>query len=316
MVTAWESLGGLVVDGLIGDPDGWLHPVRLMGTVISWYSRQFNRRKWSKQQQRLLGVALALGLPSLSWALTTAIVGLGFRIASPLGWLCAIGAVWASVAWRGLLRAGQDVSQALERGLLDGRRAVSQYVGRDTDHLTETEVVRATVETLAENLVDAVIAPLFYAVIGGPGLTMAYRAVNTLDAMVGYREDPFRDFGWASARLDDIMNFVPARLASLVMWMALTVAGFSSRHGWEVMRRDAAKHPSPNAGIPESMMAGGLGVQLGGLNYYHGIPSFRATLGDSTRPLSARDIQRAGRVVWWVGILSGLTLAVLGVWRW
>ena len=162
----------------------------------------------------------------------------------------------------------------------------ARIVGRDTAALNEQEVVRATIETLAENLNDAVIAPLFYLAMGGPVAMGAYKAVNTLDSMVGYRNDRYREFGWASARLDDMANFLPARLTALLVWICAGLLRFGWRRSVAITLRDASLQPSPNAGYPEAAVAGALGVQFGGLNTYRGVPSSKAKIGDATRPIT------------------------------
>jgi adenosylcobinamide-phosphate synthase len=317
MVNAWETgAAALGIDALVGDPRGWPHPVTLMGAAIGAYDRHVNRDSLGHGPLKIRGLVLAVGIPLMVGAATWAVVWAAGRVWAPLGWMTAIWMVSTTVAWRGLGTAGLDVYHALSRGLPDARQAVGQIVGRDTAQLPETDVVRAAVETLAENIVDGIVAPLFYAVLGGAPLAMAYRAVNTLDSMVGYRNARYRDFGWASARLDDGMNFIPARLTAALLWVVMALLGLAPRQAWRIMRRDAHRHPSPNAGIPEAMMAGALGVRLGGLNYYGGVPSHRAELGDATRALEAEDIVRAVRVVRWTGVVLGLVLLGWGAWRW
>ncbi len=186
-------------------------------------------------------------------------------------------------------------------------------VGRETSHLDEPEIVRGTVETVAENIVDAVISPLLYALIGGAPLAMAYRAVNTLDSMVGYKNEKYIHLGWASARLDDIANWIPARLTALLLTVSAFILRMNGRRAWRTMRRDARKHPSPNSGFPESTVAGALGIRLGGVNVYHGVESFRAYMGDALRPMESRDILLANRLLLTVSVLFVL-LALLAVW--
>ncbi|MNI51510.1 cobalamin biosynthesis protein [compost metagenome] len=177
------------------------------------------------------------------------------------------------------------------------RSALGMIVGRDTAALDSPEIVRGTVETVAENIVDAVISPLFYALLGGAPLAMAYRAVNTLDSMVGYKNDKYRDLGWASARLDDVANYIPARLTALLLTLCARLLRLDWRRCWHMVRRDARKHPSPNSGYPESAVAGALGIRLGGFNVYHGVTSFRAYMGDPLRSLEPEDIIVASRLM-------------------
>ncbi len=317
MVSPWElGAAALGVDGLVGDPQGWPHPVALMGAAIAAFDQRMNQDSCDPGRRRIRGVIVACAIPLAAGGAAWILVWGTGRIWSPLGWMAAIWITSTTVAWKGLGNAGLDVYRALTQGLPAARQAVGRIVGRDTDQLSETEVIRAAVETLAENIVDGVVAPLFYAVVGGAPLAVAYRAVNTLDSMVGYRNARYQDFGWASARFDDVVNFVPARITAVLVWAALVILGLAPRRAWKSMRQDAHRHPSPNAGIPEAMMAGGLGVRLGGLNFYGGVPSHRAELGDSTRALEATDIMQAVRVVRWTGVLTGLLLVACGVWQW
>ncbi len=314
MVTGGEmGAAAMGVDAVIGDSGGWPHPVVLMGAAITRYDQQMNRSGLSPGVLKVRGLGLAIGLPLVvgvgSWG---SIWALG-RVWSPLGWIVALGLISTTLAWKGLGDAGRHVYRELSLGLVRARRAVGEIVGRDTHELTEAEVIRATVETLAENIVDGIVAPLFYAVLGGAPLAMAYRAVNTLDSMVGYKSSRYRHFGWASARLDDVMNFVPARLTALLLWAVMAGMALAPRRAWRTMVRQAHRHPSPNAGIPEAMMAGGLGVRLGGRNVYGGVPSLRAELGEATRPLDREDIVRAVQVVRWTGAVAAMAALLIGV---
>jgi adenosylcobinamide-phosphate synthase len=185
-------------------------------------------------------------------------------------------------------------------------------VGRDTAELSESEVARATVETVAESAADGVIAPLFYLAIGGAPLALAYKAVNTLDSMIGHQDERYADFGWASARLDDLTNWIPARLTAvlLIISAGLTTGQLEQvRNGWEVFRRDGGKHPSPNSGRPEAAMAGILRVKLGGTNFYDGIAQERPVLGQEGREAGPGDIVSAVRIMVAASVL-GISLAV------
>jgi cobalamin biosynthesis protein CobD len=166
-------------------------------------------------------------------------------------------------------------------------------VGRDTESLEEPEILRAVIETVAENLSDAIVAPLFYLALAGPAGMGVYKAINTLDSIAGYRNDRYREFGWTSARMDDVVNYVPARLTAILVWICSTLPGYNVRRSLAVTFRDGASQPSPNAGYPEAAVAGALGVRLGGLNYYGGVPSAKAYLGDALRPLTARTFTQA-----------------------
>ena len=213
-------------------------------------------------------------------------------------------ATWTVLGGRSLQREAGVIAAQLDRGdLAAARRQLRNLVGRDPSQLDADEIARACVESVAENTSDAVVAPLFWgAVAGVPGL-LAYRAVNTLDAMVGLRSPRYRRFGWAAARLDDVANWVPARLCGLLTLLVAPAVAGSARAGWLAWRRDAARHPSPNAGVVEAAVAGVLGVRLGGTNVYEGVAEDRGTLGGA-RPVTAADIAPAARLSLLVGAAS------------
>lgn len=310
MVGVDIALASLALDGMVGDPPHWPHPVRVMGGFIAFGDRTLHHGPG----QRAKGTLLAVLTPLLFGGLTWILVSVGHHIWSPLGWTVAIGLGASSVAWRSLIEAGLGVYHKLHtEGLLAARREVGMIVGRDTDRLDEAGVIRAAVETLAENIVDGFVSPLFYGALGGAPFMVAYRSINTLDSMVGYNNTRYRDFGWASARLDDLVNWIPARLTVLLMLAVIPLFHLSVRRALYTLRRDARKHPSPNGGLPESIMAGALGVQLGGLNYYQGQPSERARLGDAVRPLAPDDIRVTLRVVGVTGLLIAVILAAWAV---
>jgi adenosylcobinamide-phosphate synthase len=206
---------------------------------------------------------------------------------------------WSCLAARSLHRESKLVADALVRGdLAEARRYLSYIVGRDTANLEEEEIWRAVVETVAENTSDGVIAPLFYLMIGGPVLGLAYKAVNTLDSMVGYKNERYLLFGRASARFDDLANYIPARLSGLLIGLAAPFLGLPVKRAWEIMRRDGRNHSSPNSGIPEAAVAGALGVRLGGTNFYGGVPVEKPTIGDPLTPLSFDAWKRAVRLMY------------------
>jgi adenosylcobinamide-phosphate synthase len=236
------------------------------------------------------------------------------------GWpgkVVAIGLASTTLAGRDLWNHVRAVSEKLMSGNLPGARwAVARIVGRDTEQLSESEVVRATVETVAESTADGVIAPLFYITIGGAPLALAYKAVNTLDSMIGHRDEGHIDFGWASARLDDVANWIPARLTAVLIVCAtglVTRQRVRVMKSWQVLCRDGGKHPSPNSGRPEAAMAGALGVQLGGINYYDGVAHERQLIGDETKVLVRDDVMEASRIMVMTCLL-GVMGAVVSLW--
>lgn len=290
-----------LLDTAVGDPRWLPHPVRFMGSVIAWCDDRIRPLLHRPAGQQAAGVLLAFGLPALVYAIGWGAIELAGRLHWVLGRVVEVVLAFTTLAARDLIDHARSVLRALEAKSLEGaREAVSKIVGRDVSKLSEQEVVRATVETIAESTSDGIIAPLFYMVIGGAPLALAYKAVNTLDSMVGHRDERHRYFGWASARLDDVANWVPARLAALLFVLAgwlLSRRVSTARRAWSVLLRDGRKHPSPNSGRPEAAMAGALGVQLGGTNFYGGVPEERALLGDPGPVLVASHIRSALRLM-------------------
>lgn len=304
----------VLLDLLIGDPDWIPHPVILIGKWIGLVDKRCNQSTLSPRRRKMMGVLLTASTLALSGAIPWGLLWSANRLSPVVGIALNIFLIATTIAWNGLIRVGRQVDVLLSKDDLPGaRRAVAMIVGRDTATLSPVEITRATVETLAENLVDAIVSPLFFACIGGAPLALMYRAANTLDSMVGYRNERYRDFGWCSARTDDVLNFIPGRITAIFLWMALASLQLNPMRAWRTMRADAKKHPSPNSGIPESMVAGALGVQLGGVNHYQGIPSHRATLGTAIRPLDPADINRTIRIVQTTG---WFLLLVVGAGGW
>jgi adenosylcobinamide-phosphate synthase len=298
----------VILDLLIGDPRVDYHPVALIGKLISAWERLLYRPAAALPTKRLAGALLVLGTVLPVWLLVYFCLNWLHRLSLSAGhpqWWAYIylvaGALclWATISIRSLDRAAREIFDLLRRGdLAEARRRLGFIVGRDTERLAPAEIARATVETVAENISDGVIAPLFYFLLGGPALACAYRAINTLDSMVGYRNERYRDFGMVAARLDDLANVIPARLTMLLLVGGALLAGLDWRQAWKLSWRDGHKHPSPNSGYPEAAVAGALGVQLGGLNYYQGVPSQRALMGDPQEPLAPEHIQAAIRMLY------------------
>jgi adenosylcobinamide-phosphate synthase len=287
----YQIIGAVAVDLLIGDPRWLPHPVRLIGRfAVAMESPVRRLARWPG----LAGLIVAALVVGTSAAATWATVAICAALHPLAGWSAAILMIYSTVALRDLVRHACAVHDALSIPDLESARVVvGRIVGRDTEHMDEAGVTRAAVESVAESIVDGVTAPLFYAIIAGPTGAMAYRAINTLDSIFGYKDEEHRAFGWASARLDDMANYVPARLTGPLIVLAALLLRMRAGESWRIMWRDARQHSSPNAGYPESAVAGALGVQLGGLNYYFGQPSERPTIGDPERELRPADIERA-----------------------
>ena len=302
---------GFLLDQVIGDPRRWPHPVVGIGNVIAFLERYFNLG--APEARRRRGVLLTFLVVGGSYLLTWATVWGANALHPLLGLGVSAYFIFTSLAGKSLLDAGQSVFVPLKHAdLSKARKLLSWLVSRDTDNLTEGEIVRATIETLAENFVDGILSPLFYAALGGAPLAMAFKAISTLDSMVGYRNERYEEFGWFSARTDDWANYVPARLSVLLLLLAGWFWRMPVRQAYRIWKRDASGHPSPNGGNPESVVAGLLGVCLGGINVYHGQPHYRAEMGDALHPVNAFDIvhcRQLVRTATWLSLLPALIIA-------
>ena len=316
MMTVWAVLGGFVLDALFGDP-AWLpHPVVYMGKAISKLEKFLRPRLPKTPQGELLGGAIvAFCLPVGTFLLTGLVCWGAARLHPLLG--LAVQMFWCgqALAARGLVQESTNVYKELKKPDLPGaRKAVSRIVGRDTAELTAEGVTKAAVETVAENASDGVIAPLLYMLVGGAPLALTYKAINTMDSMLGYKNEKYLYFGRVPAKLDDVANYIPSRLAGLLWVAAAALTGNSARGAWKIWRRDRRRHASPNSAQTESACAGALGVQLAGPAYYFGQYYPKLTIGDALRPIEPEDILRANRMMVAESILAlaiGLGLRVL-----
>ncbi len=316
-MTGAELALAAMLDVAAGDPRWLPHPVKGMGAVIAWVDHRVRDLCRSEQALRMAGICLALGLPAAVYAAATWLIAQATASAPMLGQGMSIALAYTTLAGRDLFDHVQAVLRELAAGNLPAARAaVAMIVGRDTATLTESEVARATVETIAESTADGIIAPLVYLSLGGAPLALAYKAVNTLDSMIGHRDERYEHFGWASAKLDDVMNWVPARLAGGFIALA---AGLSTgqwhriHESWYMLHRDGDKHSSPNSGKPEAAMAGALGVQLGGENSYDGVRHEAPLIGDGTSNITPAHIGQASRIMI-VTYGLGLFFALLSLW--
>ena len=289
------------LDLVMGDPRWLPHPVREMGRAISALEKGLRGLfPATPGGERAAGAVLALVLPVGSFWLGWAVLWLCGRLAPWLGLAAEVLLCSQCLAARELKKESIAVYRELERGDLSAARtAVARIVGRDTGSLTAEGVTKAAVETVAENTSDGEIAPLFWMAIGGAPLALAYKAVNTMDSMVGYRNEKYQYFGTAAARLDDLVNWLPARMAALVMVALCPLAGLDAEGAFRVWRRDRKKHKSPNSAQTEAAMAGALGVQLAGDAWYFGELHHKPTLGDDLRPVRPADIKKADQLMYW-----------------
>ncbi|MBT2663264.1 adenosylcobinamide-phosphate synthase CbiB [Bacillus sp. ISL-45] len=284
----------VILDWFVGDPPDWPHPVKWMGTLISKLDRRMNKGSGRKAKGIAMVASVLLTVGSIAFLITS----LFYFLHPVAGILMEAVLISTAIAQKSLKEAGLSVYEPLEdNDLGEARHKLSWIVGRDTEQLEEPEIVRAAVETVAENTSDGITAPLFWAVIGGAPLALLYRAINTCDSMVGYKNDKYFDFGWASAKLDDLVNWIPSRITSLCMVVMNRPLYTTRIDAWKMVRRDAKKHPSPNSGWGEAAVAAILGVQLGGINYYKGVISERATMGEALVTLEKKHIVAANKIV-------------------
>ncbi len=304
-----------VADQVAGDPEWLPHPVRLMGWAIANGETLLRQPDQSDASELLAGAALSATVVTASYFLARLTIAAAYRRSKLQGWLTEVGLGWTCLAARCLQDEASLVLAALDKGdILRARRRLARTVGRDTANLDIHEISRAVIETVAESACDGVVAPLFYMSLGGVPLAMAYKAVNTLDSMIGHADTRYFYFGKAAARLDDAANFVPARLTALAIVAAAWLSKANVRGAWEVWLRDGKKHKSPNAGQPESAMAGALGVQLGGANFYAGEFMPAEPIGDeflAPQPHHARKAIRIVSAVALLGLGAGVLLSGL-----
>ncbi|MFO7151847.1 MAG: adenosylcobinamide-phosphate synthase CbiB [Bacillota bacterium] len=285
-------LFAFVLDLLLGDPVRPTHPVVLIGRLITFWEKILYGLFKSPSGHRLAGVSLWIFTVPTVYLVTSALVEACYKINFWLGFVSSVWLVYTSIAVKNLADEALAILSELERGdIKRARIRLGGIVGRDTERLPVAEICRATVETVAENTVDGIISPLFYAFIGGPALALAFKAVSTLDSMVGYRNERYINFGWFSAKMDDILNYVPARLGGILIVAAAFLMKFDGKGALRTMLKDAGKHKSPNAGIPEAAFAGALGLRLGGWNSYSGILHFCPYMGENKKDLSLEDIR-------------------------
>ena len=308
MLICWAVLGGFVLDAIFGDP-AWLpHPVVLMGKAITALEKRLRTQFPQTPQGELCGGAVLAAILPVGTFLITALV---CRLAAALHPLVglAVQMFWCAqaLAARGLVQESCNVYKELQKqDLPAARKAVARIVGRDTQNLTAEGVTKAAVETVAENASDGVIAPLLYMLLGGAPLALTYKAINTMDSMLGYKNEKYLYFGRIPAKLDDAANYLPSRLAALLWVAAAAFTHNDAKGAWKIWRRDRRNHASPNSAQTESACAGALGVQLAGPAYYFGEYYAKPTIGDPLRPIEPEDILRANRMMY---VASALALS-------
>ncbi|MFQ5861941.1 MAG: adenosylcobinamide-phosphate synthase CbiB [Candidatus Brocadiales bacterium] len=300
-----------IIDLIIGDPHRIPHPVKAIGKVIEWAESPLRLLP----SERLAGIILTISVVLATYVSTSWVLSVSLHQGLLLYFIIATITLYFTISVKSLVDEARSVALALESGdIVRARQRLSGIVGRDTKDLDEHQIVRACIETVAENTVDGIISPIFYASLGGPAAAMAYKAINTLDSMVGYRSERYSKYGWASARLDDLANYIPARLSARLIAISSYLCGKHFKECIYVAIRDGRKHPSINSGIPEAAFAGALGVQLGGPSTYGGVPSNKPLIGDPTKTLTIERIKEAIKVAYVTSFLAlglGLTMSAI-----
>jgi adenosylcobinamide-phosphate synthase len=324
-----------ILDLLFGDPHWLPHPVRAIGWLIQRFETILRSIATTPRAEKIAGVALVILTVFPVYILSHSIILFAYRLSSHLGFAVSAVLAYTTLAARGLADAARSVLKKLDEGDAAGaRKELSMIVGRDTQNLDEPEIIRAVVETVAENASDGVIAPLVYLAIGGPALALAYKAVNTLDSMVGYKNERYLHFGWAAARLDDIANFVPARITAVLICFSasahsslrsaankvksvfqvsaeLRTVNIELQNPWRIMHRDHGNHPSPNSGYPEAAMAGALGIRLGGPSTYAGQLSMKPFIGDPGSPIVKKHIEKSIQLLYSATLIAVVVVATM-----
>lgn len=300
-----------LLDLIIGDPYSFPHPVRFIGNLIRFTEGKIRKIFKSKNQLKIGGFLL--------WTITVGFTALVTGLI--LNLLCinnifyviiASIILYTTLSTKCLADEAKKIYEVLKTGDIEkSRKQLSYIVGRDTTSLSENEIIRATVETVAENTVDGIISPMMYGFIGGPVLAMAYKAINTLDSMVGYKNEKYGDIGFASAKIDDIANFIPARITPFFMMIASFILGFNSKKSIKIAMRDRKNHKSPNCAYAEGAVAGALEVQLGGTNMYFGEKIYKPTIGDKDRELEAEDILRTNKIMYLTSFIALVIFSII-----
>ena len=319
MKLIYAMILGFILDLVFGDPHKLIHPVQIIGWFIDkqknilWhliygcsYEEMKERNIPRKESAELLaGYILTLVTVLGTFFLMTGIMVAAGKIHRLLPFILEVWFIYRILATKSLKRESMKVYKKLKEGDLDGaRKEISFLVGRDTQNLSESEIAKADVETIAENTADGVIAPMFFIALGGAPLGFAYKAVNTLDSMVAYRNDELIHIGHASAKLDDFCNFIPARLAAVMMIAAAAILRFDVKGAIRIFKRDRFNHLSPNSAQTEAVAAGALNIQLGGTHDYFGKPVEKPTIGDNIRPVEYEDIRRTNQLLYVSAALS------------
>ena len=308
---------GFIIDLFLGDPYELPHPVRLIGTLIA--RLEMTVRKWFAGNLKTGGIILSVIVLTVSTAVPLAILFAFYKINLWLGIAAESVMCYYLIAPKCLRDESMKVYHSInENDIEKARKAVSMIVGRDTEKLDETGIIKAAVETVAENTSDGVTAPLMYISVGGAALGFFYKAANTMDSMIGYKNEKYADIGKFAAKLDDFLNFIPSRLTALIMIFSAYLLKFNGRNAFKIWRRDRRKHASPNSAQTESVCAGALEIQLAGDAYYFGELHKKEYIGDNIQPVENEDIRRANRLMYCTSVIvlifsTAVRALILGV---
>lgn len=302
---------GYILDLIIGDPYSFPHPVKYIGKLIKTLESFIRRVFKTEGLLKFGGFILCIATVAIAYIVTYLFVNI-FKFNYILYILVNGFVIYTTLATKCLKDEAIKVYNVLKTGDLEKSRIQLSYiVGRDTTELNEKEIIRATVETVAENAVDGILSPMFYAFVGGAPLAMAYKAINTLDSTVGYKNDKYLNLGFASAKLDDIVNYVPARLSVLFMPIASMILGYNAKNSFKIGIRDRKNHKSPNCALSEGAVAGALGIQLGGTNVYFGKEVYKPTIGDKMTNINVENIMDTNRIMYMSSLVSLLIFTLV-----
>jgi len=302
-----------LADLIFGDPEGFPHPVRGIGRLIGLLDNRLRGGK-GKRKERIKGVILSLSVTGATFITAYLLIELSRRLNPLLGVFVSIYLGYTTISTKDLRVKAKVILREIEmNNISKARKRLSHIVGRDTKDLSREEIIIASLESIAENTNDGIIAPLFYLTLGGPVWAMVYKAVNTLDSMVGYKNEKYIHFGWFSAKLDDFFNFIPARISGILISLASFIAGKDFKNSFKILLRDGRRHPSPNSGVSEAAMAGALGIKMGGPSFYEGKEVFKPYIGEKIREIHPFLINEALNISFIASILM-LCMGAFFIW--
>lgn len=316
MEIAFIALLAFAIDSIIGDPYTKFHPVAVMGKLIDVLDKLLRKDTSSEPTKIVCGFILVAVMLVICYAVPYYLIEAMNLFNVPVWLNIFIQAVILSfmISPKSLAKAGREIyDELVQNNISAAREKVNYIVSRDVNRMNEGDITRAAVETVAENTVDGIISPLFFFFIGGLPLAVLYRAANTMDAMIGYKNDKYLYFGRTAARVDDVLNFIPARITGILLIITAFFQHLNYKNAFKMMMRDAKKHPSPNGGYSEATVAGALGIRLGGMNYYFGRQSFRAYMGDNTQELKPVHIKQTIKMMYGASVLFVIICSVVPI---